>query len=424
MIRDTYAVLFYTKNSKSRNNGEYNESPIYCRITIRGKRVEFSTKRYVNPEYWNSENSLVEIPNDSKASKAINNCLEIIDKKLYNLQAELLEKHEVVTSLMLKNAYLGIDENSKSLLEAFEYHNKRMEELVNIEYEPNTYKGYKTSLKHVKEFLKVGKKIGDIPLKKLNYTFITDFEMFLRTDKGLSNNSALKYITHLSKVTNLSIKNGWLTTDPFVHFEGKITPTDRGYLNAEELATLENKEFTIARIDEVRDCFVFSCYTGLAYAEIMKLSEDNMVTGIDGNKWINIRRKKTRKHQISQQIPLLPKALEIIEKYQDHPLRVKENRLLPVKSNQRMNSYLKEIADLCGFGSNINLTTHLARHTFSTTVTLANGVGIETVSKLLGHTQLRTTQIYARVVESKLSEDMNELKEKLADKEKDKREAI
>jgi len=209
------------------------------------------------------------------------------------------------------------------------------------------------------------------------------------------------------KIVNLAIANGDLTRDPFVKFRMKHTNVDRGFLTEEELSTLIQKEFHTPRLEEVRDCFVFSCFSGLAHADLMKLSKDNIVTGTDGGKWIKIHRKKT--DNLSS-IPLLEVTKQLIEKYKSHPYCVKQNVLLPVNSNQRMNAYLKEIANLCGIEK--NLTSHLARHTFATTVTLNNNVPIETVSKMLGHSSIKMTKIYARLLDKKVGQDMKHLNDK------------
>lgn len=409
MIRDTFSVLFYLKKAKAKRDGS---TPIYCRITVRGKRAEFSTKRYVEPSLWNTEKSQVNGKNET--SKALNNYLDSIDKRLYNLQAEFIEKDQIVSAVELKNAYLGLDTKSKTLVQVFQFHNDRMKELIGKEFAKLTHTRYVTTLSHVKSFLAKERKTDDIPLKKLDHAFITDFEFFLRTQKDCNNNTTIKYIKNVRKVINLSVKNGWLTQDPFVHYSGKMEVVDRGYLTVHELSKLEAKAFDIKRLEEIRDVFVFCCYTGFAYADVSRLTKEHAVIGMDGKKWIYSKRQKT---DTPQNVPLLPQALAIIQKYKDHPLCEINNRLLPVKSNQKMNAYLKDIADLCGI--NKTLTTHLARHTFATTITLSNGLPIETVSKLLGHRDIKVTQLYARVIENKVSEDMSMLEEKLEQKRRE-----
>jgi site-specific recombinase XerD len=217
----------------------------------------------------------------------------------------------------------------------------------------------------------------------------------------------MKYIANLRKIINLAIANEWTTQDPFVKFRFSLKEVKRQALSEGELQLLAEKDLKAERLNRVRDIFVFCCYTGLAYADVEKLTPDHIRQGIDGQKWIFTERTKTR---TTSNIPLLAPALALIEKYKDHPQSVNRGRVFPVLTNQKMNAYLKEIADLCGFQQ--ELTTHLARHTFATTVTLTNGVPIETVSSMLGHRNIRTTQIYAKVVQSKVSEDMQKLRQK------------
>ena len=218
----------------------------------------------------------------------------------------------------------------------------------------------------------------------------------------------MKHTERLRKMINLAIRNEWLLRDPFAKFKPSFIKTSREFLTAEELIKIENKEFSIQRLQQVKDLFIFSCYTGLSYIDVMNLSTENVSFGIDGELWLHTSRQKTDN---PVRIPILPKALSMIQKYESHPKALAEGKLFPNISNQRLNSYLKEIADLCSIGK--NLTFHLARHTFATTITLTNGVPMETVSKLLGHSSIRTTQIYAKVVEKKVREDMNMLKQKL-----------
>ncbi len=234
----------------------------------------------------------------------------------------------------------------------------------------------------------------------MSYSFVNDFEHYLRTEKKCNHNSALKYIRMFRKIIHLAVANDWLMKDPFMAFKGKQQEVKRGYLTEEELKTLESKILHIQRLDRVRDVFVFCCYTGLAYSDVQKLTANHIVPKIDREKWIQIDRTKTGS---TSEIPLFPKPLEIIEKYKNDPECSASGRLLPVNSNQKFNAYLKEIADLCGITK--VLTTHLARHTFATTVTLTNGISIESVSKMLGHKKLQTTQVYAKITDKKVGDD-------------------
>lgn len=275
-----------------------------------------------------------------------------------------------------------------------------------------TLKNYFTTQKYIKLFL-TKKKIQDIYLTQLTFRFLVDFEKFLRSyvpddhQKQMENNTVMKHIQRLRKMVTLACKMEWIDKDPFIKFKPTYIKNEREFLSEDELQTIIEKEFEIERLEFVKDLFVFSCYTGLSYIDVMNLNEDNITFGIDGGKWIITNRQKTHN---KVKIPLLPIAEELIQKYKGHIKTKKTKTLFPNISNQKLNSYLKEIADLCKIKK--NLTFHIARHTFATTITLSNGVPIETVSKLLGHTKIATTQIYAKVIERKVSEDMQVLRSK------------
>lgn len=251
-------------------------------------------------------------------------------------------------------------------------------------------------------------KVTDIEIEKIDYAIIMDFDFFLRTQHACKNNTSIKYIKNFRKIFNECVDKDWIKNDPFKKYKPKPTVVDRDFLIEEELKKIYTKKFVTPRLAMVRDVFVFSCYTGLAHVDVQLLSPENISMSIDGSKWIFTKREKT---DGPSNIPLLPVAEELIEKYRDHPKCLNKNQVMPILSNQRMNSYLKEIADVCGI--NKELTFHVARHTFATTVTLSHGVPIETVSKMLGHRSLKSTQIYARVLDIKVSRDMQTLKSKL-----------
>jgi site-specific recombinase XerD len=233
------------------------------------------------------------------------------------------------------------------------------------------------------------------------------YDFYLRSERNCNNNSTVKYLKNFKKIILICIANGWLDKDPFIKYKPKVRPVKRDYLTADELEAIGSQSLANDRISQVRDIFLFSCYTGLAYADVKKLKRSEIVIGNDGQKWIFTSRQKT---ETDSRIPLLPKALQLMEIYKEHPQCIDNGLLLPVLSNQKMNSYLKEIADACGIIK--ELTYHIARHTFATTVTLANGVSIESVSKMLGHTNIRTTQHYAKILDLKVGQDMALIKEK------------
>lgn len=261
-------------------------------------------------------------------------------------------------------------------------------------------------------FLKAKLKTSDVFLVQLTYQFIVDFERFLRLhipegyDKPMGHNTVMKHLQRLRKMVTLAYKMEWIDKDPFIKFKPSYKKVEREFLSTEELQFIEDKEFKLERLNLVKDLFVFSCYTGLSYSDVMQLTEDNIA--IDGNKWIMTNRQKT---DTKVRIPILLTASELIEKYRGNIRASETNTLFPGISNQKMNAYLKEIATICSIHK--KMTFHMARHTFATTITLSNGVPIETVSKLLGHTKIATTQIYAKVIEQKVSKDMALLMEKL-----------
>jgi len=405
----TFSVLFYVKKDKANKKGLV---PIYCRITYKGERAEFSTNRQVEPKKWNKAGH---VKGNREDAREINEHLDSIRNKIYRVQTELTHRNELITAQILRNQVTGRDGKKKTLLEVFRYHNQQMEAKQGIEYSESTVKRYQTSLSHVLKFLKHQYQKDDIYLSHLNYAFIADFEHYLKVIKQCNHNSTVKYIKNVRKVINMAIANEWLDKDPFAKFRARLQDVPREFLSEEELKRIEEKEFEIDRLDQVRDLFVFSCYTGLAYIDVYHLTKDNIQVGIDGEKWIYTKRTKTRN---KSNIPVLPKAQEILDKYKDHPSLAGTDKLLPTPSNQKLNSYLKEIADACKVKK--TLTFHIARHTFATTVTLTNGVPIETVSSMLGHKSLRTTQIYSKVIEKKVSEDMSNLKAALNSKSKPK----
>ena len=393
----TFSILFWLKHANAKNG----KAPLYARITVDGKRAELSLKRKLPIADWDaSKNKLKGL---SIETKQVNNYIKQVSAQLFESYRKLKSENKLVTSSIIKSHFLGIDENSNTLSDIIEYHNEHMKSTLHW----GTQKNYFTTHKYIFLFLRQKHKTTDMFLSELNYKFIIDFERFLRHQNAMGNNTVMKHIERLRKMVSLAYKMEWLDKDPFIKFEAKYEKKERTFLTLEELQTIENKAFGIPRLELIKDLFVFSCYTGLSYGDVMNLSNNNLCTGIDGKQWIYSQREKT---SVPIRIPLLSKPLHIIEKYKAHPKSMNRGTLFPTISNQKLNSYLKEIADVCGI--NKDLTFHIARHTFATTVTLSNGVPMETVSKLLGHSKITTTQIYARVLERKVSEDMCKLEDK------------
>jgi site-specific recombinase XerD len=386
--------------------------PIYARVTINGKRMELSMKQKIKTEDWSDQKGMAKTKKEE--FKVLNNYLEQMRSSFVECYRDMTIKKKVINIDTFKDAYYGHDENEMTLFKLTTYHNQDMKETIAW----GTLKNYFTTQKYLEKFLKERMRLSDISLKDINYKFVTEFEYFLKSfkpldhHKALSNNGVMKHMERFRKMINVALKNEWLEKDPFKAYKLKFTRYERGFLTAKELERIERKDFEFERLQYVKDLFVFSCYTGLAYTDAMKLTPANFIRGIDGDYWLTTQRQKTG---TSVKIPLLRKAKEIIEKYKNSPKSLNDGTLFPNISNQRLNGYLKEMADVCKIDK--NLTFHLARHTFATTVTLSNGVPIESVSKMLGHTKITTTQVYAKVIESKLSDDMKLLKQKLNNKE-------
>ena len=401
---NTFGVQFITRSNKARN-GLF---PLYARISVDGRRIEISLKKSIHPDNWNDAKGLARGKNDEVRS--LNTFLEQIRSRITECYQELVLRKKPATAIAVKNLFCGLDEKEHSLISVFDYHNTEMKTTL----EWGTQKNYFTTRRYIEEFLRAKLKTSDVYLTQLNYKFLMDFVQFMRAyvpkDQKLpcGQNTIMKHIERLRKVVNMAIKNDWLERDPFQKFKPSFVKNERQFLTIEELSAIEQKEFKIIRLQQAKDLFVFSCYTGLAYIDAFNLTPQNISRGIDGEYWLCTNRAKT---DISVRIPLLDQPMAIIEKYKNNPRVLAMEKLLPVYSNQKLNAYLKEIADLCGIEK--PLTFHIARHTFATTVTLTNGVPIETVSKLLGHTSIKTTQIYAKVIEQKVKEDMQNLRDKL-----------
>ena len=402
-MNGTLGILFHLRRDKKRKDGTI---PIYLRITIDGKRSEFAINRLIEEDKWDVKSGYA--IGTKESARSLNTYIDVLRNRIYEAQRELLQDKKPVTSETVKNRILGKDKQSRTLLEVFQYHNKIIEEQVGKGYAALTKKRYETAMMHVSSFLQHAYQKQDIDLQSLNHEFVTRFEHYLKTVRNCNSNTTAKYIKNLKKVVNLARKNEWLQKDPFINYKIQIKEVKREFLSQEELRKMEELEITDQSLEMVRDIFVFSCYTGLAYTDIIKLTEDNIVPGEDGSQWIFTEREKT---ETKVHIPLLPKPLEIIGKYKDHPIASNKGVLLPTFSNQKMNLHLKPIAQLAGIRKNV--TFHMARHTFATTVTLTNDVPIESVSEMLGHRSIRTTQIYAKVLDKKVGRDMNQLREKL-----------
>jgi site-specific recombinase XerD len=331
-----------------------------------------------------------------------------VELKVKKRKTDLLYNDQTITAQKLIDYVKGNVASKAKVLEEFQKHNDEIKALVPKEYAPGTYERYVTARSHVSDFIRFKYHVEDLEFRELNYEFIKDYEFYLKTIRGCSNNTSLKYISNFKKIVLRAIAKELITSDPFKLFKSKKVKTNKKPMTAEELFVLENHQFSIERLEVVRDIFIFQCYTGLAYIDVFQLKPANIKIGIDGENWIMSARQKT---DSETNIPLLPKAVEIMEKYKKHPLCLKRGTVLPVLSNQKMNAYLKEIGDLCGF--NFGLNTHKARRTFGSTVTLNNGVPIHVVKEMLGHQSVKQTEEYALTEQATIGREMQELKNRL-----------
>ena len=406
MLEQTLGILFYQKKPKRYTHGPI---PVYLRLTVDGIQKEIATKHSCLPDRWSSQSQRVKGTNE--ASRTVNSFLDSLERKVHEARRLLLEAQKPITAESLKNALTGQGGRPITLLEVFREHNTKMAALAGREYSPATVIRYITTMEHVRSFIKLKYDLSDIPIANLSYSFASDFEFYLKSERKCNHNTAIKYVGNMRKIVNFCMKSGWLQKDPFFGYKMAKKEVIREFLTQAELQTLTEKVFNVDRLSQVRDIFLFSCYTGLAFIDVFKLAPCHIALGIDNNPWIFTSRQKT---SIPSRIPLLPPAQQILEKYKDNPKCINEGKVLPILSNQKMNAYLKEIADVCGIAK--PLTFHIARHTFATTVTLSNGVPIETVSKMLGHKSIRITQLYAEIVDNKIGEDMFFLAEKMRKK--------
>ena len=383
------------------------EVPIYLRVTVDGERQEVSIRRSIDPSYWNEKGGYVK--HTAPNAGAINAMLNQIRMQIYKHEKELNDKGKIVTAHALKIALFKSDEDDKKmLLQVYQEHNANLKLRIDKGVSKATFIRHETSRRNLERFIQYKYNQADFYVRDINQAFISSYETWLRTVRNCSNNSTVKYIKNFRKIIKLALDNDWIKADPMRNLNYTLEEVDKPFLNEKELSAIMKKELAIPRIVQVRDIFVFCCFTGLAFIDVKNLTSNDIVEGNGGSLWIKKQRHKSKQWA---HIPLLPITKQIIDRYSNHPECIRKGVLLPVRSNQKMNGYLKEVADLCGITK--NLTTHCARHTFATTVTLANNISIESVSKMLGHSSLSMTKKYARILDSTIGKEMNRLAEKL-----------
>lgn len=404
-LNQTFNILFWIHRSRIDKKGL---APIWLRITIDGRRAECSTSRRIAPENWNS--SLGQAKPECQDGAALNEYLLATKAEIAKHYNILLSTKDYVTVEDVKNSYKGIREKVVMFKDVFEqFKQLQSERLQSGDISQSRFWKWGQLISAYSDFVKSKHKRSDWAIKELKLTFVNEFYHHLRTKRGLIQNTAMKKIRDLKQVMDYAVGLEYLSSNPFDFFKVGFQPTKRTRLTMEEVEKLANKEISIARLSEVRDCYLFVCYTGYSYKQLYELTPQNVQMGIDGHKWIIKTRSKSKDSK--ENVPLLPVALEIVERYKKHPYCVANNKLLPVNTNQNYNFYLKELADLCGIEK--CLTTHTARHTFATTIMLDNGVPVETVSKMLGHRDMKTTQVYAEITDTRISNDTIDLHERI-----------
>jgi site-specific recombinase XerD len=398
MKRSTFSILFFVKRTRALKNGAL---PIYVRVTINGERAEFVLQESIEEILW--DNAKGRAKGFSDKARSINNYLDVVMSKLRVHKVHMEEHNETLTPFGLRDRYMGKDTMNKTILEIFREHNVKCHGLMNKDFAPATVLRYETTYKHLENFIKMKFKRADLSVNEITPMFVNDFEYYFKVNRKCNNNTTIKYIKNFKKIVLIAISNGWMKVNPFTNIKYHFDEVDMAFLTEDELNRLINKDFNIERLQQVKDIYLFCCFTGLAFIDVKNLTYQN-IDDKNGQFWLRIKRQKTKNWC---NIPLLAPALNIINKYKTHHFCIKSGLALPVSSCQKMNAYLKEIADLCGI--NKHLSTHTARHTFATTVTLSNQISMEVVSKMLGHSSINMTKKYARVVDDLISRDMQKL---------------
>jgi len=403
-LHQKFSILFYPNLSKQNKKGLV---PIWVRLTIDSLRAPFSTGKYITAAMWESDNQRVK--SEHPEAKTINGHLQLVAIELQRHYNILLTTNASVTADMVRQQFQGVEEEKRTFLQLFREFNSHCDQRFAVGDLSGKRRGkFKMLYGKCQEFIEKKLKLRDINLEDIKLTFLIQFEMFLRLEYKVKPNTSMKSAKDLKQVLKYGMIMEYVQRNVFEPFQSSYRPPKREVLSMEELRRIYRKNFSISRLEEVKDCFLFSCYTGYAYVDAKSLRPDNVTKGFDGEPWIIRERSKTN---CAENVPLLPIALEIIDKYKSHPYCIDNNLLLPINSNRCYNAYLKEIADICGIKK--RLTTHIARHTFATTVLLTNDVPMETAMELLGHTDIRTTQIYGKIVQKKISKDMDRLKVKI-----------
>ena len=395
MVRSSFAILFFIRDSRVRKDGT---TSIEVVLTVNGERCAFSTGKKVKSCNWDKNKQ--QVKGKDEEAQSLNNYLKAIKAKLYQKEAELLERGFIITADLLRDAYFDKVESIKerSLFEVFEEHNQEQEKLIGNGVSKATYWVSVYTIRLLREFVQQKYKREDLYLRELNLNFIQSFHSFLRIDKDMAQNSSTKHLKLLKKIINLSVANSYMAFNPFSTYKVEREPVDIDFLDEEELRKIINFDTPLPRLERAKDMFLFGCFTGLSYIDIKTLTPEHFEKDSASRIWIKKRRVKTG---VLSRIPLLPIAKLILDKYKGG------EKLLPIQDPADINKYLKDIAILCGI--NKRICFHTSRHTFASTVTLANNISLEVVSKMLGHTNTRMTAHYAKLIDKCIGEQMDKL---------------
>ncbi|MFR9582468.1 MAG: site-specific integrase [Rikenellaceae bacterium] len=396
-MKTRFYVIFYVRKKDNKEDGT-----IYCRLTVNGKAKNFSINESISLSKWDAKCN--RCTGSSKAANECNKKIDDVRSALKAIEREFIQQRKPMTADAIMNRYNCIDERTHTVVSSFEYHNEEMKKMIGKTHSASTLQRYTTAFQHVCQFMEEDYGVKDIPLVELDLQFADRYKSFLRTRRGCCNNSMRKYFANFHKVIRMAVGYNWLLKDPFLMVRIPIEKVEKCVLTMDELKSLKYTYIENINLDRIRDVFLFGCMTGFAYSELFKLTRQNIIIDDDGTKWLEAYRTKTG---ILEKVLLLEEAERIIEKYANDPICAKKGQLIPILSNQKYNSYLKIVADFCGI--NKEISSHTARHTYATTVTLENGVPIETVSKTLGHTNTRMTAHYAKTTETKIKKDMKHL---------------
>jgi len=392
-------VYFFTRPSQAKKGGLI----IYCRAALKGKRKDFSLGKTIPPNLWDKKKAF---PNKKlPEGKRYYDHLKTVEKEMYDAELKCIKNSKTYSLERIIDYYLGLDNQFHGIVELFNKHQVQFKQLVAVNQRAHrSFIRYDMCKKHLSNYLKVSYNKTDIDVRFLDYPFIEGFDHYIRTKGGCSNNTTVKYIQSFKKIVRTAIHNRVIDRDPFIEYKGRIITVERECLNDAELNKLASLELENETLKIVRDCFLMACYTGLAYADLRALRSDQIIFD-NGDYWIKTLRQKSK---VKAEIILLPKALEIVEKYKNNPSCITSGKVIYMISNQKTNMHLKTLTKLCGI--NKVVTFHIARHTFATTITLAKGISIEVVSKMLGHKSIKQTQHYARMVNTRVQEEMQALK--------------